>query len=70
MAHAHFHSHILEVEQGCGILWVIWVQPKACRTWFKLYYFKPTMANINDTYIVLATIPNTAGLTRMNFFLY
>ena len=40
------------VEQGRGILWVLWVQPKACRTWFKLYYFNPTMASINDTYIV------------------
>ena len=55
----------LEVEQGRGILCVHLVQPKACRTWFKLYYFNPTMASINDTYIVLATIPSPAGLTQI-----
>ena len=55
----------LEVEQGRGILCVHPVQPKACRTWFKLYYFNPTMASINDTYIVLATIPSPAGLTQI-----
>ena len=46
----------LEVEQGRGIL---------CRTWFKLYYFNPTQASINDTHIVLATIPSPAGLTQI-----
>ena len=54
----------VEVEQGRGILCVHPVQPMACRTWFKLYYFNPTMASINDTYIVLATIPSPAGLTQ------
>ena len=58
-------NHDLEVEQGRGILCVHPVQPKACRTWFKLYYFNPTMASINDTYIVLATIPSLAGLTHI-----
>ena len=56
---------VVEVEQGRGILCVHPVQPKACRTWFKLYFFNPTMASINDTYIVLATIPCPAGLTQI-----
>ena len=55
----------LEVEQVQGILWVLCVQPKASRTWFKLYYFNPTQASINDTYIVLATMPSPAGLTSV-----
>ena len=57
--------NLLEVEQGRGILCVLPVQPKAYRTWFKLYYLNPTMASINDTYIVLATIPSHAGLTQI-----
>ena len=55
----------VEVEQGPGILCVHPVQPKACWTWFKLYYCNPTMASINDTYIVLATIPSPARLTQI-----
>ena len=47
------HGLCVEVEQGRGILCALPVQPKAYRTWFKLYYFNSTMASINDTYIVL-----------------
>ena len=59
----------LEVEQGWGILCVLPVQPKACRTWFKLYYFNPTMASINDTYIVLATIPSVINYAKKGLVL-
>ena len=47
-------ASVLEVwtSPGARQLWVLWVQPKASRTWFKLYYFNPTQASINDIYCI------------------
>ena len=52
-------------EQGRGQLTYPSSPPNACETWLKLYYFNPTQASINITYILLGIIPSAAGQTHI-----